>query len=80
MYHLFHFRKHKADKFLQFYEKGKVKPDSICERNRGIDKDFEELTAKLKDMVSTLVVRWSNNGLVVALSVSAEYSLHVHTC
>ena len=49
---MYHLRKERPDKFLPFYEKGKVQPDTICERNRLIDKDFEELTAKLEKLVS----------------------------
>ena len=52
MYHLYHLRKDFADKFLKAYELGKVKPDTIPERKRLIDKDYEELTKKLEKLVS----------------------------
>ena len=53
MYHLYHLRKDRPNKFLQFFEKGRVKPDSISERKRMIDKDYEELTTLLTKKVRT---------------------------
>ena len=53
MYHLYHLRKNLADKYLKVYEMGKVQPETIPERKRLIDKDYEELTKKLEKLVST---------------------------